>query len=78
MHPVEIKSGQTIAGDMLKGLQKWRAIARSPIGQPWLVFGGDGEYRRQDVMVIGWREAVKRLKDEGSENSPNDANSQGK
>lgn len=64
LHPVEIKSGQTIASDMLKGLQKWRAIARTPIGQPWLVFGGDGEYSRQDVMVMGWREAVKRLRDE--------------
>ena len=42
LQPVEIKSGQTVAGDMLKGLQKWRAIARSPIGKPWLVFGGDG------------------------------------
>lgn len=65
LHPVEIKSGQTIAGDMLKGLQKWRAIARSPVGQPWLVFGGNGEYLRQDVMVMGWREMVNRLKAEG-------------
>ena len=66
LQPVEIKSGQTVAGDMLKGLQKWRAIARSPIGQPWLVFGGDGEYVRQEVQMMGWREMVGRLKDEGN------------
>jgi len=64
LQPVEIKSGQTVAGDMIRGLQKWRAIAPSPTGQPWLVFGGDGEYVRQEVQMMGWRELVGRLKDE--------------
>ena len=50
---------------MLKGLVKWQSIARSPVGQPWLVFGGSGEYVRQDVTVMGWREMVGRLKEEG-------------
>ena len=64
LQSVEIKSGQTVAGDMIKGLQKWCAIAPSPTGQPWLVFGGDGEYVRQEVQMMGWRELVGRLKDE--------------
>lgn len=63
LRPVEIKSGHTIAGDMLKGLLKWRTLARSPLAQPWLVFGGEGAYTRQDVMVMGWREAVREIVD---------------
>lgn len=61
LHPVEIKSGQTIASDMLKGLHKWGAIARTPSSQPWLVHGGEGDYVRQEVRVLGWRETVDCL-----------------
>lgn len=59
LHPVEIKSGQTIAGDMLKGLLKWQALAQGPADQPWLVFGGEGDYVRSGVRVLGWREATE-------------------
>ncbi len=69
LHPVEIKSGQTIAGDMLKGLQKWQNIARTSAGHPWLVFGGDGEYMRRETLVMGWRELAARLKSEGHKGS---------
>lgn len=61
LHPVEIKSGQTIAGDMLKGLLKWRSLAQAPLSQPWLVFGGQGDYVRQDVKVMGWQEAARSI-----------------
>jgi hypothetical protein len=61
LHSVEIKSGQTVAGDMLNGLLKWRGLARSPVGAPWLIFGGEGNYMRQDVKVMGWREAVRKI-----------------
>ena len=43
---------------MLKGLVKWKLIARCPVGQPWLVVSGSGEYIRQEVTVMGWREMV--------------------
>ena len=61
LHPVEIKSGQTIASDMLNGLHKWGSIARISNSQPWLVHGGEGDYVRQEVRVLGWREAVDCL-----------------
>ena len=61
LHPVEIKSGQTIAGDMLRGLKKWVTIAKTPNSQPWLVHGGEGDYLRQDLRVLGWREVVDCL-----------------
>lgn len=59
--PVEIKSGQTVAGDMLKGLLKWKDLAGEPTGEPWLVFGGEGDYQRRDVRVMGWRAMLRRL-----------------
>jgi len=61
LHPVEIKSGQTIASDMLKGLHKWGAIARTPSSLSWLVHGGEGDSIRQEIRVLGWREAVDCL-----------------
>ena len=59
--PVEIKSGQTVAGDMLKGLLKWQGLAGAPTGDPWLVFGGEGDHVRQGVHVMGWRAMLKHL-----------------
>ena len=47
---------------MLKGLVEWKLIARCPVGQSRLVFGGSGEYVRQEVTVMGWREMVGRFK----------------
>lgn len=61
LQAVEIKSGQTVASDMLKGLLKWLSLAHAPLVQPWLVFGGEGAYSRQDIMVIGWHEAVRKI-----------------
>ncbi len=57
LRPVEIKSGQTIAGDMFKGLKKWQTLSASP-AEPSLLFGGDGTYLRSGVRVIGWREML--------------------
>lgn len=55
LHPVEIKSGQTVAGDMFKSLKKWQVIAGSTV-EPRLIFGGEGTYIRSGVHVAGWRE----------------------
>lgn len=57
LHPIEIKSGQTVASDMFKTLRKWQAISESII-EPQLVFGGEGKYLRNGVRVAGWREML--------------------
>jgi len=57
LHPVEIKSGQTVAADMFKALKKWQAISGST-AEPVLVFGGEGSYMRSGVRVSGWREML--------------------
>jgi uncharacterized protein len=57
LHPVEIKSGQTIAADAFKTLKKWQSISASTI-EPCLVFGGEGSYLRNGVRVTGWKEML--------------------
>jgi len=57
LHPVEIKSGQTIAGDMFKTLKKWQVISGSTV-EPSLVFGGEGTYLQSGVRVTGWRDML--------------------
>ena len=51
---------------MLKGLLKWRDLAGrggagAPTGDPWLVFGGEGDHLRRGVHVMGWRALLKYL-----------------
>lgn len=61
LYPVEIKSGQTVAADMFKTLNKWLEIAGSG-EELQLVFGGDEEYFRSGVRVTGWRQMLNKDK----------------
>ena len=54
-HPVEIKSGETVAGDFFKGLTRWRALAERSIPAT-LVYGGGESYVRNGVDVRAWRD----------------------
>ncbi len=54
--PIEIKSGQTVAGDFFDSLNYWRRLpgqAEAPVS---LVYGGDTTSKRRDGMVYSWRE----------------------
>lgn len=61
LHPIEIKSGQTLAPDFLDGLRKWGALAGQAHQGAWLVYGGDLGLQRDGVEVIPWRELPHRL-----------------
>lgn len=52
--PIEIKSGQTVAGDSFKNLDFWQNLAGQPDGPAGLVYGGDTSYKRRGVSVIAW------------------------
>jgi predicted AAA+ superfamily ATPase len=52
--PVEIKSGQTVAGDFFRGLDYWRQLADKPSGPAALVYGGDASYKRRGTSVLAW------------------------
>jgi hypothetical protein len=50
-YPVEIKSGSTVAPDMLSGLQRWMDLAGPAAKSPTLVYGGAEAYTRQGISV---------------------------
>jgi predicted AAA+ superfamily ATPase len=54
LHAVEIKSGQTIDGDMLSGLRWWIRLAGAPVGRATLVYGGNERHVRDGIAVRPW------------------------
>jgi predicted AAA+ superfamily ATPase len=54
LHPVEIKSGATVSADMLAGLGRWRRLAGSEAGRPFLVHGGTESYERDGIGIRPW------------------------
>jgi predicted AAA+ superfamily ATPase len=51
---VEIKSGQTVTTDYIRAAQKSTRFAKEEALQPWLVYGGEDNYERDGVCVMGW------------------------
>jgi uncharacterized protein len=54
LHPVEIKSGATVASDMLAPLGWWGHLAGEEAGHGTLVHGGRESYERGGVAVRPW------------------------
>ena len=52
LFPVEIKSGQTVSGSMLDGLNYWRSLDRGDAGM--LIYGGAENYTRSGIAVRSW------------------------
>ena len=61
LHPIEIKSGQTLASDFFRGLERLSKLSQGGLTDPWLVYGGDLALRRRDTEVIPWRDLSARL-----------------
>lgn len=55
LHPIEVKSGATVASDWFTALQKWRDLAKGKAGPAWLVYGGDEARQQHDTEVVPWR-----------------------
>ncbi len=53
--PVEIKSGETVAGDFFKGLRYWLDLSGRQEGPSALVYGGDSSFKRHGTAVYSWR-----------------------
>ena len=53
--PIEVKSGETIAGDFFKGLEYWRSLPGQEEAPAALVYGGDTSAKRRGVAVYSWR-----------------------
>ena len=71
LHPIEIKSGQTLATDFFAGLQRWGLLSGTAAVAPWLVYGGDQALRRGSTDIIPWRDLPRRLLDlDGASQAP--------
>jgi uncharacterized protein len=57
--PIEIKSGQTINSDWLKGLKYWQTLTKHT-GNSFVIYGGDEVQKRSEGIIIqGWKEISK-------------------
>ena len=54
LYPIEIKSGSTVAPDMLDSLKWWSGLAGKTSRSPTLVYGGAAAYVRQGMAVRPW------------------------
>ena len=52
LFPVEIKSAQTISGNMREGLDYWRNLDKGDNGM--LIYGGSENYTRNGIRVRSW------------------------
>jgi len=58
LHPVEIKSGATVADDQFKALRKWLTLAGDEAGAPRLVCAAPASHVRNGIEVRRWQEAT--------------------
>ena len=56
LFPVEIKAGQTIAGDWFGTLEKFAGWSGEAGG--CLIYGGSDRQTRRGIEVIGWRDVA--------------------
>jgi len=61
LQTIEIKSGATVTRDYIKAGQKAAKFAGEEALTPWLVHGGDDNYERNGVDVVGWRNFAQRI-----------------
>jgi hypothetical protein len=54
--PVEAKSGKRAAGDWVKPIEQWRALAGDEAGPWWIVYGGDDNRTFKGVEIVSWRD----------------------
>ena len=61
---LEMKSGQTVTSDSLKGLRYWLKISGEKAEDACLVYGGDRSHTRKEGAVRGWKSFAKEIPSE--------------
>ncbi len=54
LHPVEIKSGQTVSSEHFDALRVWQRTAGDAAGAPTLIYAGNEAYIRSGIRVAPW------------------------
>ncbi len=58
--PIEIKSGQTMNNDFLKGLNYYRAL-NPDVNQSWLIYGGDKYYQEDGHKICPYNKMTEKI-----------------
>lgn len=53
---IEIKSGETVAGDFFDGLEYWKGKLKDRTLRPWLIHGGAARQDRGKATVLPWND----------------------
>ena len=61
LHPIEIKSGTTIAQDWLGPLRQWLDLAGDAGAKPAIVYGGKECQTRKGVLIVPWTEMQRTI-----------------
>jgi uncharacterized protein len=61
LQAIEVKAGATFASDWAAPVRKWVALPGPTARMPMVVHGGTGQYERQGVLAVGWREFAMAL-----------------
>lgn len=72
LQAVEIKSGATFASDWPSAILKWKALEGNSALEPWIIFGGEGDYLRQGCRVRGWKEFALVAPNQENNSTEND------
>jgi len=59
LHPIEIKSGQTIVPDFFLSLKLWGKLAGQTDLPAWLIYGGDKALTSENISIVPWRNISK-------------------
>ena len=54
LRPIEIKSGETLATDWFRGINKWLQLAGDEALSPTLIYGGTVPWNKDKVDIIPW------------------------
>jgi uncharacterized protein len=56
LHPIEIKSGQTIVPDFFASLKRWKKMAGQTDDLPaGLIYGGDQALTNENISIVPWK-----------------------
>jgi predicted AAA+ superfamily ATPase len=55
LYALEVKSGQTLTDDRLKGLKQWQKISSTPAEHAYLIYAGSESYTLQGMHILSWQ-----------------------
>ncbi len=58
---IEVKSGKTVQEKYFDNLKYWHQVSNADYENLYLIYGGDGHYKRNNINVVGWNMIEKKI-----------------